>query len=78
MAIQIFPRPQSYKAEKAPKILASHGGIEFIETMTFIPLWLLERLIEFDADGDPDLETQCEDEGAACEDEGAQCDTDYD
>lgn len=35
----------------------------------------IEQLIDMlDAlDPDPDLEPQCEDEGAQCEDEGAQC-----
>jgi hypothetical protein len=49
------------------------NGLELTETMAFIPLWLLDRLVQFDADGDPDIETQCDDEGGDCEDEGAQC-----
>ena len=49
-------------------------GCEVIAVTAFLPIGLFNWLVAFDVDGDADLETQDEDEGAACEDEGAQCD----
>jgi hypothetical protein len=49
-------------------------GCEVIPVIAFLPVSLFNWLVTFDVDGDADLETQDEDEGATCEDEGAQCD----
>jgi hypothetical protein len=49
-------------------------GCEVVPVTAFLPTGLFNWLVAFDVDGDADLETQDEGEGATCEDEGAQCD----
>ena len=60
--------------EPVCRVTLNENGIEDVDVVALIPFHILERLAQFDADGDPDIEVQCEDQGAACEGEGDQCD----
>jgi hypothetical protein len=55
-------------------VILDEHGCEHLLLIAVLPIGIFNRLAEFDADGDPDLEDQCEDEGGACEDEGGECD----